>query len=200
MSHQPPRRRPLGEATQRVNNSQLQPPAYLSDNLPVKNNEDLNSNCNIHSKNHNLSEKQGNFFVKPRLSTVLVQNYENMTEYRDSNTTVFSSNSRDRLKSHIGPWKLGKTLGRGSSARVRLARHQYTGQEAAVKIVRKSSAHISQSGSLANFEREESRIRGDDSGLRRMPAGIEREVAIMKLIQHPNILKLYDIWENRKEM
>jgi hypothetical protein len=33
-----------------------------------------------------------------------------------------------------------------------------------------------------------------------MPIGIEREVAIMKLIQHPNIMKLYDIWENRTEM
>jgi serine/threonine protein kinase len=37
-------------------------------------------------------------------------------------------------------------------------------------------------------------------GIRRMPVGIEREVAIMKLIQHPNIMKLYDIWENRTEM
>jgi hypothetical protein len=38
------------------------------------------------------------------------------------------------------------------------------------------------------------------NGFRRMPYGIEREVAIMKLIEHPHIMKLYDIWENRTEM
>jgi serine/threonine protein kinase len=39
-----------------------------------------------------------------------------------------------------------------------------------------------------------------EDGVKRMPVGIEREVAIMKLIRHPNIMKLYDIWENRTEM
>lgn len=108
--------------------------------------------------------------------------------------------SRGKLKSLIGPWKLGKTLGRGSSARVRLARHQLTGQVAAVKIVPKNGVEMPQSNSLANFEKAESSLRSDIEGLKHMPVGIEREVAIMKLIQHPNILKLYDIWENRKEM
>ncbi len=34
----------------------------------------------------------------------------------------------------------------------------------------------------------------------RVPFGIEREIVIMKLIEHPNIIKLYDVWENRGEM
>lgn len=30
-----------------------------------------------------------------------------------------------------------------------------------------------------------------------LPYGIEREVVIMKLIEHPNIMRLYDVWENK---
>ncbi|KAL2263139.1 hypothetical protein VTK26DRAFT_8037 [Humicola hyalothermophila] len=33
-----------------------------------------------------------------------------------------------------------------------------------------------------------------------MPLAIEREVAILKLIRHPNIIELLDIWENRSEI
>lgn len=30
--------------------------------------------------------------------------------------------------------------------------------------------------------------------------GIEREIVIMKLIDHPNILRLYDVWETSGEL
>lgn len=104
------------------------------------------------------------------------------------------------MKKCIGPWKLGKTLGKGATARVRLARHVITGQEAAVKIVLKKDAYLSQAGSLADLDRADLRRPDPEDGLRKMPVGIEREVAIMKLIQHPHIMELYDIWENRTEM
>lgn len=81
-----------------------------------------------------------------------------------------------------------------------MARHIYTGQQAAIKIVQKKTAQISQAGSLADLDKADSEMPETEESWRRMPVGIEREVAIMKLIQHPNIMKLYDIWENRKEM
>lgn len=59
---------------------------------------------------------------------------------------------------------------------------------------------MSQAGSLADIDQAETLLPDSEDGLKRMPIGIEREVAIMKLIQHPNIMKLYDIWENRTEM
>ena len=30
--------------------------------------------------------------------------------------------------------------------------------------------------------------------------GIEREIVIMKLIDHPNVLNLYDVWETSSEL
>jgi hypothetical protein len=131
-----------------------------------------------------------------RLSAVSKEEYDRRRESQISTTSTTSSRSR---KSHIGPWHLGKTLGRGATARVRMARHHYTGQLAAVKIVQKKNAQLSQAGSLAALDKQDQEFKPTD-GVRRMPYGVEREVAIMKLIEHPHIMKIYDIWENHAEM
>lgn len=40
-----------------------------------------------------------------------------------------------------------------------------------------------------------------DAGLRtQMLLGIEREIVIMKLIEHPNVLRLLDVWETGSEL
>lgn len=116
-----------------------------------------------------------------------------------SYASTSSSQSRKNYKTHIGPWQLGKTLGKGSSARVRLCRHSITHQMAAVKIVNRRMAYLVQDSSLAALSKWDSSL-PEVNGEMRVPVAIEREVAILKLIEHPNIMKLYDIWENRSEM
>ena len=83
---------------------------------------------------------------------------------------------------------------------MRAARHSVTQQTVAVKIIAKRTAHITQAGSIAKLDLVDSSQPEKANGFRRMPLAIEREVAILKLIEHPNIIKLYDIWENRNEM
>ncbi|KXJ94003.1 kinase-like domain-containing protein [Microdochium bolleyi] len=117
---------------------------------------------------------------------------------RDSHVSNSSASSGKR-KTHIGPWKLGKTLGKGSAARVRLARHHVTHELAAVKILSQASCHMTQAGSLAELDQWD-RQREEYHAENHIPLSIEREVAILKLIDHPNIMKLYDIWENRSEI
>ncbi|KAL7951911.1 hypothetical protein V8C42DRAFT_356946 [Trichoderma barbatum] len=116
-----------------------------------------------------------------------------------SYASTSSSQSRKNYKTHIGPWQLGKTLGKGSSARVRLCRHGITKQLAAVKIVNRRMAYLVQDSSLAALSKWDSSL-PEVNGEMRVPVSIEREVAILKLIEHPNIMKLYDIWENRSEI
>lgn len=88
----------------------------------------------------------------------------------------------------IGPWRLGKTLGSGSTGRVLLATNVNTGQKAAVKVVSKS-ALMEEEGASPNPQ--------SANGL---PYGIEREIIIMKLLNHPNVLRLYDVWETSKAL
>ncbi|GJN88930.1 hypothetical protein Rhopal_001901-T1 [Rhodotorula paludigena] len=83
---------------------------------------------------------------------------------------------------NVGPWRIGRTVGEGSSGRVKLAKHKVTGQYAAVKIVPKP------------------RSRQNQEKADKMLLGIEREIVIMKLIEHPNVLRLLDVWETGSEL
>lgn len=201
------RRPPLGEATGRVNNAPPPVPEQLSKPSSIPHHESLWTNGLL--QNQTQSQSPSHQRPSRRVPSVSA-NMENprlsaIKDYPESNrNSQYSTTSNDSntkiIKKCIGPWKLGKTLGQGATARVRFARHMYSGQEAAIKIVQKKNAQISQAGSLANLEEVESTQTDSGDGVKRMPLGIEREVAIMKLIQHPNIMKLYDIWENRTEM
>ncbi|KAJ5456446.1 hypothetical protein N7530_011720 [Penicillium desertorum] len=107
--------------------------------------------------------------------------------------------TKGKRKTHVGPWQLGRTLGKGATGRVRLAKHAVTGHTAAIKIVSKKSAAMVQSESIAAMDRNMGNF-PTNSATRPMPCGIEREVVIMKLIEHPNVISLYDVWENRGEL
>ncbi|KAH7914812.1 Pkinase-domain-containing protein, partial [Hygrophoropsis aurantiaca] len=86
----------------------------------------------------------------------------------------------------IGLWKVGRTIGKGSSGRVRIARHSKSGKYAAVKIVSKNIV-MNSINKLADSAEH-------------MLLSIEREIVIMKLIDHPNIMRLYDVWETSNEL
>lgn len=72
-----------------------------------------------------------------------------------------------------------------------------TGQLVAIKIICKQDARLAQSSSIAAMDQP---LDSMTPGNRDIPSAIEREVVIMKLIEHPNIMKLYDVWENRGEL
>lgn len=114
-------------------------------------------------------------------------------------STASSSSGKSRRKTHVGPWQLGKTLGKGAIGRVRIARHSHSGQITAIKIISRNNKKMQPSESLLAMDRNVG-IPAGKAGARWMPHGIEREVVIMKLINHPNIMSIYDVWENRGEL
>ena len=105
--------------------------------------------------------------------------------------------SKRHYKGYIGPWQLGKDLGSGATGRVRLARHRVTGHLVAMKIVTRRAAAAMQSQSLVDMSNEVSTTK---SGQKEIPVGIEREVIMMRLLDHPSVIKLYDVWESRGEL
>ncbi len=163
-------------------------------------------------RHHESEIPGGNLQLRNRhsspLSTIEDKRISALTSegWRDSNrnsqvSTTSTNVSGNWRKTHVGPWRLGRTLGKGSSGRVRKARHAVTGQDAAVKIVSKHVAKILRTESLANMDMMVgSQISISRGGRRIIPFGIEREVVIMKLIEHPHIISLYDVWENRGEL
>ncbi|KAL8670919.1 MAG: hypothetical protein Q9168_004565 [Polycauliona sp. 1 TL-2023] len=191
-------RQPLGELTATSNwvNNQTPPrPPASSPPTNIPHHESLKPGGTLQA-HHNPTSPLLPATANHRVSAI--SNEEKRSTNRDSQITVSTNTSgkTSRRKTHVGPWQLGKTVGKGSSGRVRKARHCITGQDAAIKIVSRSVAAKLRTTSLAHMENLLSA--GERKG--HIPFGIEREVLIMKLIEHPNVINLYDVWENRGEL
>ena len=78
----------------------------------------------------------------------------------------------------IGGYILGRTLGSGTTGKVKLAINKETNKHVAVKIIRKASFDIK-----PDLERK-----------------IHREVALMRLLQHPHLLKLEEVCESQHHL
>nr|XP_017209742.1 serine/threonine-protein kinase BRSK2-like isoform X5 [Danio rerio] len=83
-------------------------------------------------------------------------------------------NSTTPHANYVGPYRLEKTLGKGQTGLVKLGVHCVTCQKVAIKIVNREK--LSESVLMK----------------------VEREIAILKLIEHPHVLKLHDVYENKK--
>jgi len=135
--------------------------------------------------------------------------YQQSGSFHDSKrTSQISSTSTNaevhgrRRKTHIGPWELGADVGKGGCGKVRKVRHKVSGEQAAAKIISKRIAEKARSESLASLVANSRRSNAGalTLGANIIPFGIEREVVIMKLLNHPNVVQLYDVWENRNEL
>ncbi|KAJ3486721.1 hypothetical protein NLG97_g6556 [Lecanicillium saksenae] len=197
-------RSPLAEAAYRINSPIIHgdQPANKS-----RNHRNEYQTANDAVAQHHARQVQSPIIhqVAPDARVSAIMNEHQPTEEdkrmsQASYASTSSSRSKRNYKTHIGPWQLGRTLGKGSSARVRLCRHNITNQLAAVKIVNRRMAYLVQDSSLAALSKWDSHLPEPTDGHMRVPMAIEREVAILKLIEHPNIMKLYDIWENRSEI
>ncbi|XP_049276427.1 MAP/microtubule affinity-regulating kinase 3 isoform X18 [Rhipicephalus sanguineus] len=90
--------------------------------------------------------------------------------------TTSAPRSRTSEEPHIGRYRLLKTIGKGNFAKVKLAKHVPTGKEVAIKIIDKTQLNPSSLQKLF------------------------REVRIMKMLDHPNIVKLYQVIETEKTL
>ena len=75
-----------------------------------------------------------------------------------------------------GLYDLEETLGRGHFAIVKLAKHVFTGQKVAVKVIDKNK--------LDDVSR----------------AHLFQEVRCMKLVQHPNVVRLYEVIDTQTKL
>ena len=134
-----------------------------------------------------------------RLSAIVDEDRRASKRDSQASASTNTSSSSRPLKRLVGPWILGPTLGEGATGRVRKAKHAATGLPAAVKIVSKREAITMRNQSVRELDTVLG-VKRRGSGRRAVPFAIDREMVIMKLVEHPNIIKLYDVWENRGEL
>ncbi|CAF0810215.1 unnamed protein product, partial [Didymodactylos carnosus] len=109
---------------------------------------------------------------KPSEAQVTTNNTQNTT----SGSRLTSNKMRDPNEPHIGKYRFIKTIGKGNFAKVKLAKHIPTGKEVAIKIIDKTQLNPTSLQKLF------------------------REVKIMKGLDHPNIVKLFEVIETEKTL
>ncbi|KAL0912033.1 hypothetical protein M5K25_017976 [Dendrobium thyrsiflorum] len=84
-------------------------------------------------------------------------------------------NSSGKIK--VGRYELGRMLGEGSFAKVKFAKNVETGENVAIKILDKENV------------------------LRHKMIGqIKREISTMKLIKHPNVIRMYEVMASKTKI
>lgn len=78
------------------------------------------------------------------------------------------------VRTRVGKYEIGHTLGEGTFAKVKFARNTETGNNVAIKIVSKEKI-------LKH----------------KMVEQIKREISTMKLIKHPNVVQLYEVMASK---
>ncbi|CAI0544822.1 unnamed protein product [Linum tenue] len=80
-------------------------------------------------------------------------------------------------RTRVGRYELGRTLGEGTFAKVKFARNVENGENVAIKILDKEKV-------LKH----------------KMIAQIKREIATMKLIRHPNVIRMYEVMASKTKI
>ncbi|KAJ3426827.1 protein kinase [Anaeramoeba flamelloides] len=78
----------------------------------------------------------------------------------------------------VGPYLIDKTIGVGANGKVKLGIHKETKKKVAIKILAKKRF----------FRQPKTRTK------------LEREISVLKLLKHPNIMRLYDVYETSKKL
>ncbi|KAJ8269992.1 hypothetical protein GJAV_G00109080 [Gymnothorax javanicus] len=122
------------------------------------------------------------------LPTVNERDTENHSSHSDGRPEVAARQGRSGARCrnsiasaseeqpHVGNYRLLKTIGKGNFAKVKLARHILTSREVAIKIIDKTQLNPTSLQKLF------------------------REVRIMKILNHPNIVKLFEVIETEKTL
>ncbi|CAA2934788.1 CBL-interacting serine/threonine-protein kinase 23-like [Olea europaea var. sylvestris] len=80
-------------------------------------------------------------------------------------------------RTRVGRYELGRTLGEGTFAKVKFARNVTTGEDVAIKILDKEKV-------LKH----------------KMISQIKREISTMKLIRHPNVIRMYEVMASKTKI
>ncbi|XP_065877623.1 CBL-interacting serine/threonine-protein kinase 23 [Euphorbia lathyris] len=86
-------------------------------------------------------------------------------------------NTGSGSRTRVGRYELGRTLGEGTFAKVKFARHIQTGENVAIKILDKEKV-------LKH----------------KMIGQIKREISTMKLIKHPNVIRMYEVMASKTKI
>ncbi|XP_055302042.1 serine/threonine-protein kinase SIK1 isoform X2 [Sitodiplosis mosellana] len=129
------------------------------------------------STNNNINEGSVGCVNPLAITNISGSNVNRISSGAINNSNGIPANIRTTIKAkgpiRVGFYDIERTIGKGNFAVVKLARHRITKNEVAIKIIDKSQLD---SGNLEK---------------------VYREVEIMKRLDHPHIIRLYQVMETK---
>jgi 5'-AMP-activated protein kinase catalytic alpha subunit len=92
----------------------------------------------------------------------------------DKDGSVSKSKSKHK---RIGDYIIGRSIGKGTFGKVKKGVHTKTGEKVAIKILEKDKIQ-----DVSDVER------------------VAREIHILKIVRHPNVIQMYEIIETKKQL
>ena len=150
----------------------------------------INTNERVNRVDKTLGIKNGKKIVKD------ISPLSNERDYHQEGDKITSNRNRHFYRTSLGDWVFQETVGAGSMGKVKLAKHSYTGELCAIKVVnRATKIFLNKQQSLPNpknkeeIQDREKRLQKEISRDRRTI----REASLGQVLYHPNICKLYEI-------
>ena len=160
----------------------------------------------INSRNHPYNNNNNNIVTTTTNTNDRVKNLDKITrvendkkfgrDYPHQHHEVTSNKNKHFYRTSLGDWVFQETVGAGSMGKVKLAKHRYTGELCAIKVVnRATKIFLNKQQSLPNpkgkdeiLERE-TKLQKEISRDKRTI----REASLGQILFHPNICKLYEM-------
>ena len=101
----------------------------------------------------------------------------------------------------VGPYEIGKTLGRGNYGLVKLAINRDTGEQVAIKIIKKTLFRsASSSPQYPPSPTSPHSSSGNTTCKKDQIDPVKREIAVMRALNHKNIVALRDVYYSPKRV
>ncbi|WVZ13115.1 hypothetical protein V8G54_017645 [Vigna mungo] len=114
------------------------------------------------------------------------------------------------VRRKIGKYEVGRTIGEGTFAKVKFARNSETGESVAIKTMAKTTIlqhRMVEQVDLVTFNCSENQRECQllETEVVRLLAGeadveIKREISIMKIVRHPNIVRLHEVLASKTKI
>lgn len=140
----------------------------------------LPSIVNVIPNKENLKDKAGN----------------NDTNNNNNNNNSTNSYNRPFYRTSLGDWVFQETVGSGSMGKVKLAKHNYTGDLCAIKVVNRATKNFLHKQQNLPTPKDKEEVLEREKKLQKEISRDKRtirEASLGQILFHPNICKLYEM-------
>ncbi|CAL9730138.1 serine/threonine protein kinase Kin1p [Monosporozyma unispora] len=180
------------------NDSELKVNQLLLKDLSQDNEADRKSKARVKSISHpyNKNRLPSSEKVIPNKQNLKDQSSLNDNNNNNNNNNNGSNKNKPFYRTSLGDWVFQETVGAGSMGKVKLAKHNYTGDLCAIKVVNRATKNFLHKQQNLPTPKDKNEVLEREKKLQKEISRDKRtirEASLGQILCHPNICKLYEM-------